>query len=186
MQRRDFIAASLAMLAPLPLLSAENDGPAMSWPVDLRWLWLKREVNGKMEESKIAYFKDGSYQRDGYIAACNALRDTREESSKQVVQIDFILLDLVFACQEWLRLNHIVKPVHVLSGYRSQRSNSRLEGAAKNSMHMYGKAIDIFIPGLPTEYIVKLGAWFQAGGTGWYSKSGFVHLDTGNIRHWRK
>jgi uncharacterized protein YcbK (DUF882 family) len=195
MNRRLFLRAALAAAAGFPALvgaqpvtQASNAvSRLITWPKDMRWLWLQRESTG--EESKIIYYHDAEYHVPGYIEACKILRDVHAPKNEQVVQMDIILLDLLFACQEWLRLNNILRPIRVLSGYRTIHTNAHTEGSAKNSMHMYGKAADIRIPGLPTDYLVQLGKWFQTGGIGWYPHSaggGFVHLDTGPVRQWVK
>jgi hypothetical protein len=46
--------------------------------------------------------------------------------------------------------------------------------------------MDFFIPDVPLEQIRFAGLRLQRGGVGFYPTSGspFVHLDTGNIRHW--
>src|SRR5258705_13634465 len=46
--------------------------------------------------------------------------------------------------------------------------------------------MDFFIPDVPLEQIRYAGLRLQRGGVGFYPTSGspFVHLDTGNIRHW--
>jgi hypothetical protein len=51
---------------------------------------------------------------------------------------------------------------------------------------MLGHAMDLYIPGVPLEQIRFAGLRLQRGGVGFYPTSGspFVHLDTGNIRHW--
>jgi hypothetical protein len=51
---------------------------------------------------------------------------------------------------------------------------------------MLGHAMDFFIPDVPLEQIRFAGLRLQRGGVGFYPTSGspFVHLDTGNIRHW--
>jgi hypothetical protein len=51
---------------------------------------------------------------------------------------------------------------------------------------MLGHAMDFYIPGVPLEQIRFAGLRLQRGGVGFYPTSGspFVHLDTGNIRHW--
>jgi hypothetical protein len=51
---------------------------------------------------------------------------------------------------------------------------------------MLGHAMDFYIPDVPLEQIRFAGLRLQRGGVGFYPTSGspFVHLDTGNIRHW--
>jgi hypothetical protein len=53
---------------------------------------------------------------------------------------------------------------------------------------MLGKAMDFFLPDVPLETIHRVGLQLQRGGVGFYPTSGspFVHLDTGNVRHWPK
>src|SRR5690606_32938666 len=57
-------------------------------------------------------------------------------------------------------------------------------GVAEESLHMQGKAIDVYIPGVPISRIRDIGMVMQVGGVGDYpsSNSPFVHLDTGAVR----
>ena len=63
---------------------------------------------------------------------------------------------------------------------------SKSSGVAKNSLHMQGKAIDFYIPGVELSKLRAIGLRMQAGGVGFYPTSGspFVHMDTGSVRHW--
>ncbi len=63
---------------------------------------------------------------------------------------------------------------------------SRSRGVAENSQHMLGKAIDFYIPGVSLAKLRAIGMKLQVGGVGFYPTSGspFVHMDTGNVRHW--
>ena len=82
------------------------------------------------------------------------------------------------------------QPIQIVSAYRSPATNAMLhrrsKGVARFSQHMLGHAMDFFIPGVPLEQIRFAGLRLQRGGVGFYPTSGspFVHLDTGNIRHW--
>src|SRR5207244_5925048 len=62
----------------------------------------------------------------------------------------------------------------------------RSSGVARFSQHMLGHAMDFYIPDVSLEQIRFAGLRLQRGGVGFYPTSGspFVHLDTGNIRHW--
>jgi uncharacterized protein DUF882 len=82
------------------------------------------------------------------------------------------------------------KPIQIISAYRAPATNAMLRrrssGVARFSQHMLGHAMDFFIPDVPLEQIRFAGLRLQRGGVGFYPTSGspFVHLDTGNIRHW--
>ena len=80
------------------------------------------------------------------------------------------------------------QPVTVLSSYRSPRTNSMLRSrsraVAKNSQHMYGRAMDMRFPGVNMHRVREAGIKLQYGGVGWYPRSGFVHLDVGSVRAW--
>jgi uncharacterized protein YcbK (DUF882 family) len=72
----------------------------------------------------------------------------------------------------------------VLSGYRTRRTNSGLPGAATNSFHLRGQALDIRTPSLDATALHTLCAPIAYGGLGYYPASNFVHLDTGPWRRW--
>src|SRR4029077_10938467 len=78
--------------------------------------------------------------------------------------------------------------IWVVCGYRSPATNAMLRrrssGVAQFSQHMNGNAIDFFIPGIPLETLREAGLRSQRGGVGIYPSTGFVHMDTGSVRHW--
>ena len=82
------------------------------------------------------------------------------------------------------------EPIQVVCGYRSPGTNAMLRarsrGVAKFSQHINGQAMDFYIPGVPLAKLRAAGLRLQRGGVGFYPTSGspFVHMDTGNIRHW--
>ena len=57
-------------------------------------------------------------------------------------------------------------------------------GVAKNSYHMQGKAVDLRLQGVPLKTVRKAALDLRMGGVGYYSKSGFVHIDSGRVRSW--
>jgi uncharacterized protein YcbK (DUF882 family) len=59
-----------------------------------------------------------------------------------------------------------------------------LEGAALNSQHMRGMALDIHIPELDNDLVARDAATFVYGGVGMYPGRGFVHFDFGPLRRW--
>lgn len=145
-----------------------------------RELWLARKETG--EQIKLTYWQNGKVDQTGYSAACHVLRDVKFNKK---VDIDLRLLDILRAIQGFLVYNNIHQPIIVTSGYRTQENNSSLEGAAKNSMHLYGCAADILIPGIPPKYLAELAKIFRGGGVGFYVKKNIVHIDTGRVRFWK-
>ena len=75
-----------------------------------------------------------------------------------------------------------------MSGYRAPQTNAMLSrqqrGVAKDSFHMRGRAIDIRMPGTATSNIKRAALALKAGGVGYYSRSNFVHIDSGQVRTW--
>ena len=75
--------------------------------------------------------------------------------------------------------------IEITSGYRTLKTNDASEGSARHSMHLYGKAADIIVPGAPSTLIGDMVRRFNnEGGTGIYLGRGFVHVDTGSARAW--
>ena len=107
------------------------------------------------------------------------LRDFR---TGDVFPIDPRVVDILFALRQKTGAN---APYEVLSGYRSPKTNALLarngDGVASNSLHMTGQAIDIRLPGYSTKKLSEASVSLRAGGVGYYAKSNFVHLDTGQV-----
>jgi uncharacterized protein YcbK (DUF882 family) len=75
------------------------------------------------------------------------------------------------------------KPV-VTSGYRSPSRNRRA-GGARNSMHIYCRAVDIQVKGVSKWHLAKfLRTVPGRGGVGTYCRTNSVHIDTGPKRDW--
>ena len=146
-------------------------------------LWMVRMDTG--EEYKEAYAEQGRLVVPGYNRLCHALRDLREKPASQVVRMDVKLLNLLFATQQWMKVHKQQRPLVITSAYRSRRTNGQIEGAAKNSMHQDGKAVDFYIDGLPVKRLADLVKFFREGGVGMYPDRHFVHVDTGELRFWR-
>lgn len=126
--------------------------------------------------------RDGSLDRDGYLAACYLLRDVR---AGRMAQIDPHLLDVLCGIQRWMEFNGKSSTIEITSGYRTVKTNDSAEGSGRHSMHLYGKAADIVVPGAPSTMIGAMVQRFNnEGGTGIYLGKGFVHVDTGSARTW--
>jgi hypothetical protein len=75
----------------------------------------------------------------------------------------------------------------VLSAYRTRATNAMLArttfGVADNSQHIYGRALDIYLPAR-LDVAMETARAMAYGGVGWYPDSHFLHLDTGPVRNW--
>src|ERR1051325_5610734 len=75
----------------------------------------------------------------------------------------------------------------ILSAYRTPETNAMLAkkglGAAENSQHLYGRALDIHF-GEKLADTMKAARAMQLGGVGWYPNSNFIHIDSGPVRNW--
>lgn len=173
--RRNFLMLSLAVgagLASAPLLTAAA-------PRERR-LALYNIHTG--ERLRATYWAEGEYV-DAELAALDRL--LRDHRSDAVHPIDRALLDTLHALDQ-LTGRH--GEFHVISGYRSARSNAMLrargDGVARASLHTSGRAIDIRLPGTTLPELRRAALALAAGGVGYYPQSGFIHLDTGRVRSW--
>ncbi|MBA9846674.1 DUF882 domain-containing protein [Ralstonia insidiosa] len=176
--RRRFLqsATLVAAAAYAPAIFAQARDDYWSRP---RALWLRRKETG--EEVRTVYWADGKLVVDAYVQCCTLLRDVRAGA---VVQMNPTLLDILCGVYGWFAQAGIERPIVVTSGYRTQATNGRTEGSARNSMHLVGRAADIRVPDVPTEYLARLGLYLRGGGVGYYATKQFVHVDSGRLRTW--
>lgn len=132
-------------------------------------------------------YRRGTYPVSTVDKVSHILRDHRSGDSHP---INPALLDLLANIQHEIKRRDPGQDVvfHVISGYRSPKSNASLRsaggGQAKNSRHMHGDAIDIRIPGVDTADIRDIAYCLKAGGVGMYKGSDFVHVDVWKVRTW--
>jgi uncharacterized protein YcbK (DUF882 family) len=136
------------------------------------------------ETLSVTYYENGSYQQDALESVNYLLRDYHNDL---VHPIDPALLDYLHDVKLLLGVN---RPFHIVSGYRSPATNSSLRrhsrGVAKHSLHMEGRAVDIRIEGVSVKTIRTAALSLERGGVGFYPRSNFIHLDTGDLRTWRR
>lgn len=175
--RRSFLAAGLAgglVLAAAPARAL------MPTPRPVRRLAMHNLHTG--ESLQAVYWEHGQYLPDALAAIDHLLRDHR---SGEVHPIDPGVLDILHRLQFVLEAP---APFQIISGYRSPKTNAALRaqgrGVAKRSLHMQGRAIDIRVPGRAAETVARAARSLKAGGVGTYSRSNFVHVDTGRVRYW--
>jgi uncharacterized protein YcbK (DUF882 family) len=105
--------------------------------------------------------------------------------SGEVAAMDVRVLEHVNLVQKKLGTQ---QEIHVISGFRSPEYNAMLvrtgKRAARNSLHMQGQAIDLQIPGVHHKKLRQAALELQYGGVGSYTRSKFVHLDSGPFRFW--
>jgi len=201
--RRDFLhhSARLAALgavgAPLAVAATELQPPPdlfdsqaldLDFWVKPRTLSVTRPQSG--ERANILYWKDGEVIDSAYEQLCHLLRDV---NGKATAKIDPKLLEMLWSTQAFIARYGLLQPLEILSGYRSPESNKRLREAgipaARQSLHMVGKAADIRIANLNEEVLGGLIKSFRGGGVGYYYRAGprggWIHADTGLARTWK-
>ncbi|MCC6072069.1 YcbK family protein [Massilia sp. GCM10020059] len=207
--RRDFLhrglAAAGALAAPLVgAAGAKAATPAtdIAPPPDLfdaqaldidfwlrpRVLNVTRPASG--EKAKLLYWKDGEIIDAAYQELCHLMRDV---NGKETAPIDPKLFETLWGAQAFIERYGMFQPLEILSGYRTAKSNARLieQGipAARQSLHMHGKAADVRIASLNPEVLGELVRSFRQGGVGFYYRSsasgGWIHADTGVKRSWK-
>jgi len=135
------------------------------------------------EHRETMYWRNGEYI-DSALEELDFI--FRDHYNGSVRKIDRRLIDFLYAIQQKAGTN---EPFHLISGYRSKRTNARLrksnKGVAKRSLHMSGKAADIRLPAVGIKKLRREAYELQTGGVGYYPRSNFVHIDVGRIRFWR-
>jgi len=135
------------------------------------------------ESLEAVYWQGGRYVPGELSAVNHVLRDFR---TGDVHPMDPRLLDLLNEVALRVRTRG---PFHVISGYRSPKTNgllhARSNGVAKKSLHMQGLAIDIRLPDVDLAKLHQTALNLGRGGVGYYPADNFVHLDVGPVRHWQ-
>lgn len=158
--------------------------------------FLKEVIGGRPSEGRLLLYnihtderlvvtyrsRYGRYDR----TALNALnRFLRCHYTNRIVNIDIRVIEFLNAVDKILGGDH---EIHIVSGYRSPEYNQRLirqgKDVAKNSLHISGKAIDLYIPGIDLDALRKTACNIGYGGVGYYPRPGFIHLDCGRFRTW--
>jgi uncharacterized protein YcbK (DUF882 family) len=111
----------------------------------------------------------------------------RDNHDETVSETDPRLLDVLHTL-----LARVGRPdgeIIILSGFRTQETNDELRAshrtnAAEYSQHLYGRAIDIRIPGLTAAHLRNVALAMKVGGVGYYPRGQFLHVDVGPVRHW--
>jgi len=173
--RRQFMALSLgaasAVLARPAIARAHADERSISL------------YNMHTDESvKTVYWANGAYVDNALVEISRLLRDYRTED---VIPFDPRLIDTLYQLRRKVDAR---RAYHVVSGYRSPVTNEILrknnKRVAKNSYHMRGMAVDLYLPKVALKTLRRAALSLRAGGVGYYPRTGFIHLDSGTVRSW--
>ena len=131
----------------------------------------------------VVYSKKGKYLPEAFERINRFLGDFR---TGEIYAIDPALMDNLYDIQA--AAGNKDGLFEVISGFRSLSTNTKLrgrsKGVAKRSLHMCGRAIDVRLAGTDTSKLRDISIALRRGGTGYYSQSDFVHVDTGRVRCW--
>jgi uncharacterized protein YcbK (DUF882 family) len=132
--------------------------------------------------SKFVYWQDGNYIKEALDEISFLLRDHR---TGEIREYDPLVIDQAFAISRKLGKN---QPFEILSGFRTEETNAELRHrsrrVAKHSLHIEAKAIDLRLPGVSIKQLRAAAMSLHDGGVGYYPRRGFVHIDSGPVRHW--
>lgn len=181
--RRRLLLAGAALACPAAASPATDD--AVTPEIRLRELLSERRslrlLRGTEALSATYWTADSGYNRDEYLNICWLLRDVQAD---RVFPMHHGLLDVLCGLQAWLGRIGSDAPLQIYSGYRSPKTNNRTEGAALNSRHLVGRAVDIAVAGVSNVKLAGMASLLGRGGTGFYPGRNFVHVDTGDERIW--
>jgi uncharacterized protein YcbK (DUF882 family) len=172
--RRGFMltsAAILAMTALPEIAAAANTDRSLSF--------FRYHGGAKLAAT---YYRSGKYDR-AVLNQINLI--CKDQLQKQHRQMDVRLIDYVHEVKQ------AVNPkgqVIIISAFRTPKTNAWLrrksKNVAKKSWHTKGQAMDIRIEGVGAGEVAEAARALRMGGVGLYTRSGFVHLDTGPPRSW--
>lgn len=135
------------------------------------------------EKLEAVYWENGAYVPDAVDALNHMLRDYR---TGDVAPMNLKLFDLL---GDLSATTGSRQPFQVISGYRSPATNrllaERSGEVARRSLHMDGKAMDIYLEDVALDRLRAAAQELGMGGVGYYPDSKFVHVDVGPVRRWR-
>ena len=124
------------------------------------------------------YYADGRYIPESMSEISYFMRDWRQN---EVRRYDPRNVDNLAAVGI---LMDTKEPYLVISGYRTQKTNRMLQGAASNSFHIQAMAADVRLKGRSVTQMSRAAVKCNGGGVGHYGRSNFVHMDCGPVRTW--
>jgi len=172
-------AFAVTALSAAPVYS--NAAGVLRGAGDVRRISMRNQRTA--ESINIIYWIEGHYIDESLAEINNFMRDWRKN---EVIEYDRRNVDIIAATH---RLMETDEPYLLLSGYRSRATNamlaSRSRGVASNSYHIRGMAADLRLSSRSMSQMAAAATAVDAGGVGKYSRSNFVHMDSGPVRTWR-
>ncbi len=173
------VALASSLLLGGNLLVSDSEAGGETRTISLYHVHTKENIN-------VTYMQNGRYVPSAMKKINYLMRDWRRD---QVVTIDPKTLDLMWELHADLGSK---RPIHIVCGFRSNKTNAFLRrigrNVARESQHVKGKAIDFYFPDVDTKKIRNAALYRKVGGVGFYRSSGgpsgFLHVDSGKIRHW--
>ena len=152
----------------------------------VEWRLAFRNVHTN-ETVDAVFARSGQFVSEGLAELNHGLRDWR---TGETIGMDRRLLALLVRLRDTLEVGSGTR-INLISGYRSPHTNAALRaaggehtGVASQSQHMLGKATDIYVPGVTLDRLHGAALALGGGGVGFYPRDGFVHVDSGQVRHW--
>jgi len=178
--RRDFLRVGMAGLVGIAAPTLLTSGEAYA---SNGGRWRVSFENAHTHERFSGVYRVGDqYLPEAFEKINRALRDHR---TGEMFPMDPHVIDIMSRVQGKVGRGH---KLHVLSGYRSPKTNNMLRGktrgVAKNSFHMYGQALDLRMDDVGASRIRSAARGLRAGGVGYYPRRNFTHVDTGDVRTW--
>jgi len=169
-----------ASVPPVGLRPTPVETFASNALVEPRWVHLRNiHTDEKLEA---VYWDKGDYVPDAVQALNKVLRDYRNDETHPMDTGLYDILDQIRAKTQ------SKSPFQIISGYRSPATNRLLSErsgeVAKRSLHMDGKAMDVFLEDVDLRYVRAAALELGRGGVGYYPTSKFVHVDVGPVRKW--
>jgi len=143
------------------------------------------------ETYAVELFVGSKWNKSALLVCDWMMRDWRQ---KITVNCDRKLYAALYVIQ---RKFNVADPITINSGYRSDKTNQMLRAAsikrngratseapAVNSQHLYARAVDFNVPGVPVKEVARYVKQLGIGGLGVYDT--FTHMDTGRVRQWGK
>jgi len=174
MNRRCLMLAPLAL--PLPFRHA-GATPAGSppGPAAQRRLRLRHAATGARFAGP--YHDGRAHDPDAMAELSRVLADSRTGA---VHAFDPAAIDILWDVARRCRMD---EELVILSGFRTQATNRAVHGAG-DSQHLRAGAVDVQLAAARLAGFGETALGLARGGVGVYRRRGFVHLDSGPVRHW--